>query len=149
LCKEYGLSRGKKWYEHWVEKVSKNDKVKLLWDFHVQSDHVIEHCRPDLLMVDKVTNTATIIDVAVPGDTTIADREQEKILIYQDLKREIKKNWKLRKVSVVPVVIGAIGAVTSNFRKHLDTIHCKLSVSNVQKTTLLGSARILRMVLEI
>jgi hypothetical protein len=65
----------------------------------------------------------TIIDVAVPGDTRIADREQEKILIYQDLKREIKKIWKLRKVSVVSVVVGALGAVTSNFRKHLDTIH--------------------------
>jgi hypothetical protein len=68
------LSRGKKWYEHWAQKVSGNDKVKVLWGFHVQSDHVIEHCRPDLLLVDNVTNTATIIDFAVPGDTRIADK---------------------------------------------------------------------------
>ena len=149
LCKEYGFTHGKKWYEHWAEKVLENDKVKLLWDFHVQSDHVIEHCRPDLLLVDKETNTATIIDVAVPGDTRIVDREQDKILAYQDLKREIKKVWKLRKVSVIPVVIGALGAVTTNFRNHLDAIHCNLSISNIQKTALLGSAHILRKVLEI
>ena len=110
---------------------------------------MIDHCRPDLLLVDKVTNTATIIDVAVPGDVRILDREQDKILAYQDLKREIKKNWHLRKVSIVPIVIGALGSVTSNFRKHLDTVHCGLSISNVQKTALLGSARILRMVLDI
>ena len=149
LCKEYGFSYSKKWYEHRAEKVLENDSVKLLWDFHVQSDHMIEHCRPDLLLVDKVTNTATIIDVAVPGDVRILDREQDKILAYQDLKREIKKNWHLRKVSIVPIVIGALGSVTSNFRKHLDTVHCGLSISNVQKTALLGSARILRMVLDI
>ena len=110
---------------------------------------MIEHCRPDLLLVDKETNTATIIDVAVPGDTRIVDREQDKILAYQDLKREIKKVWKLRKVSVIPVVIGALGAVTTNFRNHLDAIHCNLSISNIQKTALLGSAHILRKVLEI
>ena len=92
---------------------------------------------------------ATIIDVAVPGDTRILDREQEKILKYQDLKREIKKNWNLRKVTIVPVVIGALGTITINFRKHLDAVHCNLSISNLQKTALLGSARILRMVLDI
>ena len=149
LCKEYGFPRSKRWYEHRAEKVLENGQVKILWDFHVQSDHVIEHCRPDLLLVDKVTNAATIIDVAVPGDTRILDREQEKILKYQDLKREIKKNWNLRKVTIVPVVIGALGTITINFRKHLDAVHCNLSISNLQKTALLGSARILRMVLDI
>jgi hypothetical protein len=149
LCKDYGFPYSKKWYEHRAEKVLENDSVKLLWDFHVQSDHMIEHCRPDLLLVDKVTNTATIIDVAVPGDVRILDREQDKILAYQDLKREIKKNWHLRKVTIVPIVIGALGSVTSNFRKYLDAVHCGLSISNVQKTALLGSARILRMVLDI
>ena len=149
LCKECGFPRSKRWYEHRAEKVLENGQVKILWDFHVQSDHVIEHCRPDLLLVDKVTNAATIIDVAVPGDTRILDREQEKILKYQDLKREIKKNWNLRKVTIVPVVIGALGTITINFRKHLDAVHCNLSISNLQKTALLGSARILRMVLDI
>ena len=42
--------------------------------------HNIERCRPDLLMVEKVSNTATIIDVAVPGEIAIVDREQEKNL---------------------------------------------------------------------
>ena len=36
-----------------------------------------------------------------------------------------------------------------NLRKHLDSVDCNLSISNIQKTALLGSARILRMVLDI
>ncbi len=149
LCKEYGFSCHKKWYEHRAEKVLENDEVKLLWDFHVQSDHVIEHCRPDLLLVNKKIREAIIIDIAVPGDTRIVDREQDKILAYQDLKREIKKVWQLKKVKVVPIVVGALGAITTNFRGHLDSVSCKLKVSNIQKTALLGSAHILRKVLDI
>ena len=71
------------------------------------------------------------------------------ILKYQDLKREIMTVWQLRKVLVVPMVIGALGAVTSNFRRYLDSVSCKLTVSNLQKTALFGSAHILQKVLEI
>ncbi|KAL5257827.1 hypothetical protein ACHWQZ_G012684 [Mnemiopsis leidyi] len=77
------------------------DSVKLLWDFHVQSDHVIEHCRPDLLLVKKKTMEAVIIDIAVPSDVRITEKEKEKILKYQDLKREIKTVWQLRLLQVV------------------------------------------------
>ena len=149
LCKEHGFSHSSKWYEHRAEKVLENDEVKLLWDFHMQSDHIIEHCRPDLLLVKKKTKEATIIDIAVPGDTRIVDKEQDKILKYQDLKRELKTVWQLRKVSVIPIVVGALGAVTTNFQGHLDSVSCKLKVTNIQKTALLGSAHILRKVLEI
>ena len=31
---------------------------------------------------------------------------------YQDLRREIARLWKLKRVEVVPVVIGALGSVT-------------------------------------
>ena len=115
----------------------------------MQSDHVIEHCRPDIIVIDKETNSAVLIDVAIPGDVRIISREQDKILAYQDLKREIKKNWNLRKVTIVPIVIGALGAVSPNFRKHLDSVHCDTTIAGIQKTALLGSAHILRMVLDI
>ena len=42
-----------------------------------------------------------IIDIAVPGDTRIKQKEQEKVEKYQDLKREITRLWSLRKISVI------------------------------------------------
>ena len=149
MCRKYHIECNDKWYEHRAEKVTETDEVKILWDFHVQSDHMIEHCRPDILLVNKKTNSAKIVDIAVPGDTRIKTKEEDKILTYQDLKREIKKLWNLRSVKVVPIVVGALGAVTTDFQKHLDEVDCDLSISQIQKTTLLGSARILRMVLDI
>jgi len=44
----------------------------------------------------------------------ITEKEREKIDHYQDLKVEIQKLWNCESVSVVLVVIGALGAVTEN-----------------------------------
>ena len=120
----------------------------MLWDFNVQTDHEIEHRRPDIILVDKKNHTATIIDIAVPGDSRVAAKEQDKITVYQDLKREIKKLWKLKSVSVVPIVVGALGSVSVNLRGHLDALGCHLSVSSIQKTALIGSSHILRKILD-
>ena len=128
--------------------MAENDDVKLLWDFNIQTDHEITARRPDILIVKKKEATATIIDISVPGDTRIKDTEHEKILKYQDLKREIKSLWNLRTVNVVPIIVGALGAVTPNLRQHLDDVDCNLSISNIQKSALLGSARILRKALD-
>ena len=114
LCNRFGFQTSKtcKWYEHRAEKVIENDAVKILWDFHVQTDKKIEHCRMDILILKKHEKEAILIDIAVPGDTRIIDREQDKVLAYQDLKWEIKRCWGLRKVKVIPVVVGALGAVS-------------------------------------
>ena len=45
------------------------------------------------------------------------DKELEKVEKYQLLKDEIAIVWHMRKVIVVPVVIGALGAVSVNFKK--------------------------------
>ena len=52
-----------------------------------------------------------IIDIAVPGDTSIKQKEQEKIEKYQDLKREIARLWFLQKESVIPIIVGPLGCV--------------------------------------
>ena len=67
---------------------------------------------------------------------------------YQDLKIEIGRLWKLKMVEVVPVVIGALGSVTKGFDRWIEKLGIPLNVGVMQKTTLLGIARILRKVLE-
>ena len=149
MCKKHHIQCEEKWYQHRAEKVTETDDIKLLWDFPVQNDHVIEARRPDIILVEKKKRNVVIIDISVPGDTRIVSKEEEKILKYQDLKREIKQVWNMTTVKVVPIVVGALGAVSTNFQKYLDEVDCHLSISSIQKAALLGSARILRMVLDI
>ena len=85
-----------------------------------------------------------IIDVAIPGDSRIEEKELEKISKYQDLKIEIEILWE-KQATVVPVVIGSLGAIQRDLRKHLRTIGLEnISPSQLQKTALLGTAHILR-----
>ena len=89
-----------------------------------------------------------IIDIAVPADVRVEEKEREKVEKYQDLKREIGRWWNLKKVEVVPVVIGALGSVTKKFDRWIEKLGTTFNVGVVQKTALLGTARILRKVLE-
>ena len=50
----------------------------------------------------------------------VEGKEQEKEEKYQDLKREIKRLWKLKKVEVVPVVMGALGYMTKGFETWIE-----------------------------
>ena len=46
-----------------------------------------------------------LIDISCPFDTRIESKEKEKIEVYQDLKREIKKLLNVREVKIVPIII--------------------------------------------
>ena len=52
------------------------------------------------------------------------------------------------KTCVVPVVVGSLGMVTKNLAKYLGKIGVPTKIKLPQKAILLGSARILRNVLE-
>ena len=109
---------------------------------------MIETCRPDLVVVDKKVTSCKIIDFAVPGDSRIAEKEKVKIEKYQDLGRELQKIWNV-KVKIVPLVVGSLGAIPKQFGNRLRQIGITAGTAQVQKTVLLGAARILRKVLEI
>ena len=77
------------------------------------------------------------------------DKELQKVKKYQLLKSAIAKVWHVRKVIVVAVVIGALGAVSVNFKRCIKQIGVEVSLEDVQKTALLGTAKILRKVLSL
>ena len=64
-----------------------------MWDFSIQTDHVIGPRRTHLVVADKKERSCKIIDFAVPGDSRIEEKEKDKIEKYQDLGRELQKIW--------------------------------------------------------
>ena len=136
-----GVECSDKWYEHFPKSVEENEDVKLLWDFTIQTDREIHHRRPDIVIQKKKPK-------AVPGDSCILQKETEKCEKYQDLAREIQRIWKSR-TKVVPVVVGALGSVSKKLAGHLRQLGIKNRRRTMQKSALLGSAHILRKVLEV
>ena len=144
LCGLYQLERAEKWYEHQPNGVIESDEVKILWDFNIQCDSLIECRRPDIVVVLKKKKECKIIDIAVPGDSRIGEKELEKMEKYDDLKREIKRMWTMRKIEIIPIVVGALGAVSRNLNNWIEKLDVHIRVELLQNTALLGTARILR-----
>ena len=76
------------------------------------------------------------------------EREKDKIEKYQELGRELQKIWNV-KVMIIPLVVGSLGAISKQFGNRLKQIRNTEGTAQVQKTALLGMARILRKALEI
>ena len=130
ICKKNGLEHSEKWYEHAPEGAVENEEIKVLWDINIQCDNLIEAREPDLIVIDK--------------------KEQKEIITvekYQDLKKEIRRLWKLRHVEIVPVVIGALVSASAEFDRWMGKLGITCNVGVMQMTALLGTARILRKVL--
>ena len=148
LCRKKGFTSTDKWYEHEPQPVTESEKFKILWDFTVQTDHIVEARRPDMMIIDKDNKLCLIVDFAVPSDHRIDIKEREKIEKYQDLKREVQKLWNM-KAKVIPIVIGALGTIPKTLQKQLEQIESGIAINQMQTTVLLNTARILRKVLEI
>ena len=96
LARKCNFETGDKWYEHEPEIVFENEDYKMLWDFSIQTYHVIEARRADLVAVDKKEKSCTIIDSEAPGDGKFEEKEKDKVEKYQDLGRKLQKTWNVK-----------------------------------------------------
>jgi len=144
ICRQHNIPTSKAWYNHVPMKVTENDEVKILWDYDIQTDKHIQARRPDITIESKQDKSLLIVDVAIPVDHNIKDKENEKITKYQDLRHELKKIWKLKKAEVVPIVVGALGAIPKDLEKHLKKIANTITIRGIQKTAILETAGIIR-----
>ena len=67
---------------------------------------------------------------------------------YQNLRTEIKRLWNMKNM-VVPIVIGSLGTISKQFNDHAQRLELdSLSLLDLQESVLLGTAHILRRVLQ-
>ena len=148
ICKKNRFEHSEKWYEHALKVAVEHEEIKVLWDINIQCDNLIEARQPDLIVIDKKEQKGIITDIAVPADVRVEEKETEKLEKYHDLKKEIRRWWKLRNVEIVPVVIGILGSVSAEFDRWMGKLDITCNVGVMQKSAMLRTARILRKALE-
>ena len=121
---------------------------EFLWDFNIQTDHLMLARRPELIIIkQKKREFAKLSNFAVPTDHRIKLKESEKKdKLPRDLARELKRLWN-RKVTIVLIVIGTFSTITKGLLKGLDDLEVGGRIETIQMTVLLRTARILRRVL--
>ena len=134
---------------HNPESVLKNETHKLLWDFEIHTDHQILARWPDLIVINKKKmRTWRIVDFDVLANQRVKLKECEKRDKYLDLAGELKKLW-IMKLTIIPMVIGALGTVTKGLVQVLEDIEITGREETIKTTVFFFiSARILRRVLE-
>ena len=153
LCGKFEFEYMNKWYMHNLASVLENETHKLRRDFDIQTDHLISARRLDLISINKKEKvkkkerTCWIVDIAVPAGHRVKLKESEKKDKYLDLTWKLKRLWNM-KVTVIPIVVGALGTITECFVKVLENIEIRGWMETIQTTALLRSAKILRKVLE-
>ena len=100
-----------------------------------------------IIIIHKDTQEWTLIDIAVPADQNIINTEEEKVDRYQDLAFELKRIHRASKVTVLPIVIGALGTISKNAKSWHEKLKIPDMVGSAQLSAILGTAHILRKVL--
>ena len=87
------------------------------------------------------------MDFAVSADHRIKLKKGEKKDKYPDFARELKKLLNM-KVTVIPIVFGALGTITKGLVKGFEDLEMRGCMETIKTKARLISAKILRRVLE-
>jgi len=69
-----------KWYTHVPKPVYEEEDVTVLWNQAVHTDREVTKNRPDIIIENKKEKTCTLIDLAIPADRNVVQKEAEKKL---------------------------------------------------------------------
>lgn len=122
------------------------DECTIMWDKDVFTNLTISANRPDIIVHNKKDKMCLLIDVTIPVDHNIVEKENNKLFKYKSLGIDISRSWNTR-TQIVPVVIGALGCIKKGFHRYLDQIPGKPSAFEAQKIVFCGTAHIIRKVL--
>jgi hypothetical protein len=140
-----GIETTEIWYSHIHKSICQHEDITVLWNQGVQTDREVLENRPDIIIKNKDT-ICLLIDVAIPSDRNVIQKEFEKKLKYKKYRNSVNVEHEM--FCVIPVIIGAAEIVTKGLKKYPETIPGKLSIDSLQKTAVLGTSHITRKVLQ-
>ena len=150
ICRKFGVKCSEYWYKECPDKVRKSEcgNYEVWWDRPVETTKVLEHNRPDVVVVDRKNKFWTLIDFSVPNDKNVLIKGEEKTKNYEDLAKEIRRIHKV-KTKIVPIIVGALGVLPSNLEENLQILGMPYVKRSLQVSAIIGSAIILRKVLNV
>lgn len=146
IAKTYNLTKeDTPYYRYTPESVLENNEIKLYWDRTILTDKTIACNRPDITLIEKNTKHTYLIDIAIPNDSNVILKEEEKREKYQPLAMEVKELWGQEMVSVIPLVMSATGITSQTFTESLQKIQVPLEIhARIQKAVILNTCAIVR-----
>ena len=92
--------------------------MKILWNVNIQTDKIIEHSRPDIVVFERELDLARLWAWHALLIRDLLKKEREIVDKYQELKYKLKRNCS--EMTMIPVVIDALGAISKDFHKWIN-----------------------------
>lgn len=167
LCVKYGFTT--RHYNQEIEGYRQRDSIGIYWDHPIITTKKVLHHRPDIVIIDNELKTATIVEVSVSWHTRICTQEGRKYSKYA-VNSTLPENTELDSqgtfpagdnlacelgrdlgyvVTVLPLVVGALGEVSKNLLRYLLKLGLTGSKSEyllerMSRSAVLGSAAIIK-----
>ena len=93
---KWRFNKEEKQYIQKPEEVLQLEDCKILWHFPIWTDKTLEHNQPEMQEKQKMST----YDPTCPFYTHNERKEEEKCTYYSELKYEIARIWKMRKVKL-------------------------------------------------
>jgi hypothetical protein len=134
------------WYTHKHKPVCEyEDDIPFYGIKGVHTDREVIANSPDMTSKNKTKKARILIDVAIPADRNVVQKEAGKKLKYKSLCMEIRRMWNV-KYMIIKEITGATGIATRGSKKVLKAIPGTLSIDSLQNTDVLGTSHIIRKV---
>ncbi|PFX18643.1 hypothetical protein AWC38_SpisGene25876 [Stylophora pistillata] len=101
----------------------------------------------DITLIHKDRQKWTLIDIAVPADQNTTWTKEEKVEKYQELAYEIRRIHGTSKVTMIPILIGALGSISKRSKAWFGKLGVPDFLKSVQLSAILGTVHLLRKVL--
>ena len=129
--------------------ISMTQTREIWWNKLITTTSRVKHNRPDIVIWDKKASVCTIIEIGVPFDSNVTVRQAEKGTKYMPLVSELQQMYPSFKYQIIPLIIGALGAVPKKLKEHLLKLNIKenrikTTTRKLQKAAILGSVRVMK-----
>ena len=130
-------------YRKRPESVTVTGNKEIWWNLPIKTANKVEYNRPDVVIWSRETKVCHLVEISVPLDINISDRQVVKRDKYTPLVSEMQQLYRNYTFQIIP---GAIPrSLEQNLKKlGLEDATYKPLIKKLQKTALLGSVKIMK-----
>ena len=135
-----------------IQEVYSGDDKEIGWNTKIKTSPTLEHNKPDIVLWLEKEKKCYIIDIKVGLDVNITKNIDQKHDTYFLLSVELKRLYKHYTFEVIPIILGATGAITKHLKSNLEKIvidNSSYVIRKCQMKSLLGTVNVVKSVMKL
>ena len=115
----------------------------------IKTTNKVKYNRPDIMSWDKEAKTCDVVEITVPLEVNVSRRLTTKSDKYMPLLSELQQMYTNYKFSMIPVVIGSLGAVPKPLMENLEKLkitgkNATDTITKIQRTAVVGTVKVMK-----